>query len=77
MTSPADRPPLPPERGNPVRAAITIGLCIAGAVFTLIASALAGPHVHHGSVPVAVCGGLAGACLGAAVVVLAGKGRQQ
>ena len=55
---------------------IAWGLIAAAGVLGVIAAALAGPHVHLGTVPVAVTAGLAGACIGAAVVVLAGKGRQ-
>jgi len=74
--NPADQPPPPPERGNAVRLRIAVGLCVAAIVLLFVTFALAGPHVHLGAVPVAVAAGLAGACIGAAVVVLAGKGRQ-
>jgi hypothetical protein len=77
VTSPADQPPPDPERGNAVRLMIAGGLFVAAGVLGVVASALAGPHVHLGAVPVAVAAGLAGACIGAAFVVLAGKGRQR
>jgi hypothetical protein len=74
--TPADQPPPDPQRGNAVRLMIAGALIAAAGVLGFVASALAGPHVHLGLVPVAVTAGLAGACIGAAFVVLAGKGRQ-
>jgi hypothetical protein len=76
VTSPADQTPPDPERGHAVRLMIAGALIAAAGVLGVVASALAGPHVHLGAVPVAVAAGLAGACLGAAFVVLAGKGKR-
>jgi len=55
---------------------------IAGALFAaagvcgLVASALVGPHVHHGWIAPACVFAAAGVFLVAAIAVLAGKGRQ-
>ena len=75
MTIPDDRPPLPPERGDPARSLISTILVIPALVLIVIGSALTGQH--HGGMPPAYCFALAVVLLVAAVAVLAGKGRQQ
>jgi uncharacterized membrane protein len=74
MTSPADKAPPDPQRGNAVRKMIAGPLLVAAGVCILVASALL--NVHNGQVP-AVCVYAAAAVFSlAALVVLAGKGRQ-
>jgi hypothetical protein len=74
MTSPADKAPPDPERGNAVRKMIAGALLVAAGVCILVASALL--NVHNGRVP-AVCVYAVAAVLAlAAAAVLAGKGRR-
>ncbi len=72
MTSPADLPPPPPERGNPARLRITRTL-LAAAGICLLTGAILTRHDMTAAVCVFT---VAGVCLVAAVAVLAGKGRQ-
>ncbi len=77
MTSPADMPPPPPERGDPVKSRIAAGLAIAAAVLLFTAFAITGlRHWDHRAVAAECAIGAAVACAVAGVVVLAGKGRQ-
>ncbi len=65
-----------PGRDAAVRRIIAGALLVAAGVCGLTASALAGPHVHHGWIPPVSAGAAAGVFFAAFVAVLAAKGRR-
>jgi peptidoglycan/xylan/chitin deacetylase (PgdA/CDA1 family) len=76
MNGPADKAPPDPERGDPVKVRWAKVLAILAAVCIFATFVLAGAHVHHN--PTAIKALIAAAVVLslAALVVLAGKGRQ-
>lgn len=77
VTSPADKPPPEPERGDPVRRRIALVFAVAAAVCLLAAGILSDHQLHLGWRPPVIAAGAAIVCAGAGLAVLAFGGRPQ